>query len=70
MRITKISPPYNIPKEHRKWAGIEVEEEPKNDLDVERLDKLIRKAYHKKYGTYNRKGKFMPYEEIITDDRK
>ena len=53
MKVTKIPPP-NIPKSHYKCAGIEEEkEEKKNDLDVEKLDKIVRKAYHKKYGTYN-----------------
>ena len=64
MKITKIPPP-NIPKSHYKWAGIEEEkeEEKKNDLDVEKIDKIVRKAYHKKYGTYNRKGEFVAHEE-------
>ena len=39
MKVNKIPPP-NIPKSHYKWAGIEVEEEEKkNDLDTEKLDK-------------------------------
>jgi len=67
VKVTKIPPP-NIPKSHYKWAGIETEEEKKreekkNDLDVEKLDKIVKKAYHKKYGTYNRKGEFIAYEE-------
>jgi hypothetical protein len=70
MKITKVSPPHNIPKEHWKWAGIEAEEEKKNDLDVERLDELVRKIYHKKYGTYNHKGKFIPHEEIQEDKQQ
>ena len=71
MKVTKI-PPTNIPKSHYKWAGIEEEkeEEKKNDLDVERLDKIVKKAYHKKYGTYNRKGEFVAYaEETEVQDR-
>jgi hypothetical protein len=66
MKVTKI-PPSNIPKSHYKWAGIEEEKEEnkekKNDLDAEKLDKIVKKAYHKKYGTYNRKGEFVVYEE-------
>ena len=63
MKVEKIPPP-NIPKSHYRWAGIEVEEEEKkNDLDVEKIDKIVRKAYHKKYGTYNCKGEFIVYEE-------
>ena len=58
MKVNKIPPP-NIPKSHYKWAGIEVEEEEKKN----ELDKLVRKAYHKKYGTYNRKGEFIVFEE-------
>ena len=75
MKVTKIPPP-NIPKSHYKWAGIkeekeeEKEEEKKNDLDVKKLDKLVKKAYHKKYGTYNRKGEFVAYaEETEVQDR-
>ena len=63
MKVKKIPPP-NIPTSHYKWAGIEEEKkEKKNDLDAEKLDKIVRKAYHKKYGTYNRKGEFIAYEE-------
>ena len=66
MKINKIPPP-NIPRSHYRWAGLEKEKkEKKNDLDIERLDELIRKAYHKKYGTYNRKGKFVAHVEIET----
>lgn len=72
MKVTKIPPP-NIPKSHYKWAGIEVEEEKEeknNDLDAEKLDKIVKKAYHKKYGTYNRKGEFVAYaEEAEVQDR-
>lgn len=72
MKVTKIPPP-NIPKSHYKWAGIEVEEEKKekkNDLDAEKLDKIVKKAYHKKYGTYNHKGEFIAYaEEAEVQDR-
>ena len=70
MKVTKVSPSH-IPKFHYKWAGIEEEkEEKKNDLDVERLDELVRKAYHRKYGTYNRKGEFIAYEiETEVQDR-
>ena len=71
MKVTKIPPP-NIPKSHYKWAGIEEEkeEEKKNDLDVKKLDKIVKKAYHKKYGTYNRKGEFVAYtEEAEVQDR-
>jgi hypothetical protein len=72
MKVTKIPPP-NIPKSHYKWAGIEVEEEKEeknNDLDAEKLDKIVKKAYHKKYGTYNRKGEFVVYaEEAEVQDR-
>ena len=63
MKVSKIPPP-NIPKSHYKWAGIEEEKKDnKNDLDVEKLDNLVRKAYHKKYGTYNRKGEFVAHKE-------
>ena len=64
MKVEKIPPP-NIPKSHYRWAGIEVEEEKKekkNDLDPKKLDKIVRKAYHKKYGTYNCKGEFIVFE--------
>ena len=65
MKVNKIPPP-NIPKSHYKWAGIEEEKEEenkekKNDLDAEKLDKIVKKAYHKKYGTYNRKGEFVAH---------
>ena len=64
MKVTRIFPPH-IPRSHYKWAGIEEEkeEEKKNDLDVKKLDELIKKVYHKKYGTYNRKGEFIVHEE-------
>ena len=74
MKVTKIPPP-NIPKSHYKWAGIEEEKEEenkekKNDLDAEKLDKIVKKAYHKKYGTYNRKGEFVAHtEEAEVQDR-
>ena len=74
MKVTKIPPP-NIPKSHYKWAGIEEEKEEekkekKNDLDAEKLDKIVKKAYHKKYGTYNHKGEFIAYaEEAEVQDR-
>ena len=70
MKIKKIPPP-NIPKSHYRWAGIEEEkEEKKNDLDVERLDKIVKKAYDKKYGTYTRKGEFVAHEiETEVQDR-
>jgi len=69
MKVNKI-PPSGIPRSHYKWAGIEEEkEEKKNDLNVEKLDKIVRKAYHKKYGTYNRKGEFVVYEETEIQDR-
>ena len=70
MKIKKIPPP-NIPKSHYRLAGIEEEkEEKKNDLDVERLDKIVKKAYDKKYGTYNRKGEFVAHEiETEVQDR-
>lgn len=65
MKVKKIPPP-NIPKSHYKWAGIETEEEKeeekKNDLDPKKLDKMVRKVYHKKYGTYNKKGEFIAHE--------
>ena len=64
MKIEKI-PPLNIPRSHYKWAGIEEEEEQKNDLDVERLVSLIKKAYYKKHGTYNSDGEFMPFHQFI-----
>jgi len=67
MKVTKIVP-TSIPRSHYKWAGIE-EDEKKNDLDVEKLDKLVKKVYDKKYGTYNRKGKFIPHEESEVQDR-
>ena len=65
MKVSKIPPP-NIPKSHYKWAGIEPEEE-KNDLDPKKLDKIVRKAYHKKYGTYNIKGEFVAFTEEETE---
>jgi len=68
MKVNKIPPP-NIPKSHYKWAGVEEKEEKKNDLDTEKLDKLVKKAYHKKYGTYNRKGEFIAHEETEVQDR-
>jgi len=71
LKVTKIPPP-NIPKSHYKWAGIEEEkeEEKKNDLDTEKLDKIVKKAYHKKYGTYNKKGEFIAHEiEAEVQDR-
>ena len=63
MKVTKVPPPH-IPEFHYKWAGIKEEKkkEKKNDLDIERLDELVRKAYDKKYGTYNRKGEFVAHE--------
>ena len=63
MKVKKIPPP-NIPKSHYKWAGIEDEEEnkeKKNDLDPKKIDKLVKKVYHKKYGTYNKSGEFVAY---------
>tara|TARA_Y100000310_G_scaffold117207_1_gene115958 strand:+ start:180 stop:401 length:222 start_codon:yes stop_codon:yes gene_type:complete len=68
MKVTKILP-TNIPRSHYKWAGIEEEKEKKNDLDVKKLDELVRRAYDKKYGTYNRKGEFVVYEEAEVQDR-
>jgi hypothetical protein len=68
MKVNKILHTYISPS-HYKWAGIEEEKEKKNDLDVERLDELVRKAYHKKYGTYNRKGEFIAHEETEVQDR-
>jgi hypothetical protein len=69
MKVKKISQ-IHIPPEHYKWAGVEEEKkEKKNDLDVERLNELVRKAYHKKYGTYNRKGEFVAHEETEVQDR-
>jgi len=63
MKVNKISHTY-IPPSHYKWAGMEEKEEKKNnDLDVEKLDKLVKKAYYKKYGTYNCKGELVAYEE-------
>jgi len=63
MKVNKILQTY-IPPSHYKWAGMEEEKkEKKNDLDIEKLDKLVRKVYHKKYGTYNRKGEFIVFEE-------
>ena len=63
MKVKKISNVHIAPF-HYKWAGMEEEKkEKKNDLDVEKLDTLIRKAYDKKYGTYNREGEFIVYEE-------
>ena len=41
----------------------EKKKEKKNDLDVEKLDELVKRAYNKKYGTYNRKGELIVYEE-------
>jgi len=75
MKITKIQP-INIPRCHHKWAGIKEKEEEKeeekedNNLDIEKLDRLICEAYHKKYGTYNRKGEFIAYEETEMYDKK
>jgi hypothetical protein len=66
--VTKILP-TSIPRSHYKWAGLEEEKEKKNDLDVEKLDKLVKKIYDKKYGTYNRKGEFIVYEESEVQDR-
>jgi len=76
MKVNKIPPP-NIPKSHYKWAGLEPEseeekdkKEKKNDLDPKKLDKIVRKAYHKKYGTYNKKGEFVAHEiEAEVQDR-
>tara|TARA_Y100000034_G_scaffold133222_1_gene198125 strand:- start:3314 stop:3541 length:228 start_codon:yes stop_codon:yes gene_type:complete len=70
MKVKKILHTY-IPPYHYKWAGVkeEEEEEKKNDLDVEKLDKLVRKAYHKKYGTYDQKGEFIAHEETEVQDR-
>ena len=68
MKVKKIFHTHISPW-HYKWAGIEEEkEEKKNDLDVERLDELVRKAYDKKYGTYNRKGEFIAHEETEVQD--
>jgi hypothetical protein len=65
MKVEKIPPP-NIPKSHYKWAGIETEEEKKkekdNDLDPKKIDKLVKKVYDKKYGTYKKTGEFVAYE--------
>jgi len=67
-KITKITPVY-IPKHHRKWAGLEEEEEKepeskkKNDLDTKKLDKLIRRVYDQKIVTYDKKGKIVEYSE-------
>lgn len=65
MKVKKIPPP-NIPKSHYKWAGIETEEEKKeekkNNLDADKLDKLVKKVYDKKYGTYNKTGEFIVHE--------
>ena len=80
MKITKIQP-INIPRCHRKWAGIEEEKEEEkekdqdednedNNIDIEKLDRLICEAYRKKYGTYNRKGEFIAYEETEMYDKK
>ena len=70
MKVEKIPPP-NIPKSHYKWAGIETKEEKKednqNDLNPEKLDKIVRRAYHKKYGTYNNKGEFVAFSEEDTE---
>ena len=70
MKVKKI-PHTHIPLSHYRWAGLEEKkEEKKNDLDVERLDKLVKKAYDKKYGTYNRKGEFVAHEtETEVQDR-
>jgi len=63
MKVKKISN-VHIPLFHYKWAGLEEKKkEKKNDLDVEKLDKLVKRAYDKKYGTYNRKGELIVYEE-------
>ena len=45
------------------------EKEKKNDRDVKKLDELVRRTYDKKYGTYNRKGEFVVYEETEVQDR-
>ena len=70
MKVNKIFHTYISPS-HYKWAGLKEEkEEKKNDLDVERLDKLVKRAYDKKYGTYNRKGEFIAHEiETEIQDR-
>jgi len=63
MKVNKIFHTYISPS-HHKWAGMKEEKkEKKNDLDIEKLDKLVRKAYHKKYGTYSHKGEFIVFEE-------
>jgi hypothetical protein len=68
MKITKITR-VHIPKHHRKWAGLEEEEEKepegkkKNDLDTKKLDKLIRRVYDQKIVTYDKKGKIVEYSE-------
>jgi len=69
-KVKKISQ-IHIPRSHYRWAGIEEEKkEKKNDLDVKRLDKLVKKAYDKKYGTYNCKGEFVAHEiETEIQDR-
>jgi len=66
MRIEKISP-INIPLSHYRWAGIDIEdkEEKKNDLDTDRINKIITLSYHKKIGIYNKKGEFIPFLDSI-----
>jgi len=72
MKITKITR-VQIPKHHRKWAGLPEEKEPedkkeKNDLDTKKLDKLIRRVYDQKYRTYDKNGNIVEYSETISDE--
>jgi hypothetical protein len=76
-KITKITPaaPVHIPKHHRKWAGLEEEEEKepednkkKNELDTNKLDKLIRRVYDQKIVTYDKKGNIVEHSEKKEDN--
>ena len=62
MKVEKISP-ANIPVEHYKWAGIQSNQTKpkKNNLSIEHLNRIIKKAYYKKFGIYNNKGEFVPF---------
>ena len=64
MKVEKISP-VNIPTEHYKWAGMDPEQRKskKSILAIEKLNRIIKKAYNKKWGTYNNRGEFVPFVE-------
>ena len=69
MKVDKILHTH-IPPSPYKWAGMEEnKEEKKNDLEPEKLGRLVKKVYDKKYGTYNKKGEFVAFEETKIQDR-